>query len=219
VRAVLADPILRALAGVVGTFNFFDSILLAVYLLYLSRDLHLSAAVIGLIFGLAGVGGLLAALVTARVTRRFGTGRTIIGGFVLCSTGELLVAGAAGPVVLAVAVLLFAEGVLELGVSLYAINAATLKAAIVPEHLRGRVAATLELLSRGPIPGAGWLLGGVLGQTVGLRPTVLIAGAGTLLCLPWVVASPLRSLRGSGPEAAAPPVAGEIGEALRTGAH
>jgi MFS family permease len=217
-RVVVSDPILRALAGVVGTFNFFDGVLLAVYVLYLSRELHLSAAVIGLIFGLAGIGGLLAALVTAPVTRRFGTGRTIIGGFVLCSIGAMLVAAAGGPALLAVAVLLAAEGLFELGVSLYAINANALKAAIVPAHLRGRVAATLQVLSRGPGP-AGLLLGGFLGQIAGLRPTVLIAGVGTLLCLPWVVASPLRTLQGTGPEPAAAPVTGEVGEALRPGAN
>jgi MFS family permease len=192
-------------------------VLFAVYLLYLSRGLHLSATLIGLVFGLAGIGGLLAALLVAPITRRFGAGRAIVGGLVLASGGEILIAGATQPVLLAMAVLLTAEALVELGANLYAINAASIKAAITPDHLRGRVAATNELLSNG-MATAGWLLGGVLGQTLGLRPTVVIAGLGTLLCLPWLILSPVRRLQGTGPEAWPPPVAEEVGEAVRPGA-
>ena len=217
-RFVARNPILRALVATLGIFIFFDSVLLAVYLLYLSRTLHLSAGIIGLVFGLAGFGGLLAAIVVVPITRRFGAGRAIFGGLVLASAGEVLIAGAAGPVLLAVAVLLAAEGLVEMGANLYAINAAGLRATITPESMLGRVVATTHLISSG-MATAGWLLGGVLGETVGLRPTVLIAGLGTLLCLPWAAASPLRTLRSTGPEAGAPPVTHQVGEPLSPGSY
>jgi MFS family permease len=193
-HAVLRNPALRALAGAPATFNLFDSMLLAVYVLYMSRTLHLSAATIGLVFGLAGVGGLLSALIVAPLTARLGVGRAIQHGFVLASAGELLIAAAGGPQVVAVAVLLAAEGLVELGIPLYGINAASLKQAITPDHMRGRVAATNELLIHGVGP-VGAVLGGILGQTIGLRPTIVVAGMGTFLSLLWLVQSPLRELR------------------------
>lgn len=47
-RAVLGHPVLRALAGAAGLLAFFNSLLEAVVLLYLSRDLGISPALLGL---------------------------------------------------------------------------------------------------------------------------------------------------------------------------
>lgn len=215
---VATHPILRATSATVATFIFFDGILMGVYLLYMSRGLHLSAGVIGLIFGFAGLGGVLAAIVVTPITRRLGVGRAIISGFVLCSSGEVLIAGAMQPVLLAILTLLAAEGLVELGANLYAINAAGVRAAITPERLLGRVVATTHLISNG-MATAGLLLGGLLGETAGLRPTVVIAGLGTMLCLPWALASPLRTLQGLRPETGPPAVAEKVGEALGPGVN
>jgi predicted MFS family arabinose efflux permease len=38
-------------------------------------------------------------------------------------------------------------------------------------------------------------MGGTLGDHYGLRSTVIIAGAGTLLAFLWIVVSPVRRLR------------------------
>lgn len=194
IRAVLANPILRSLAGASATFNLFDSMLFTVYVLYMSRTLHLAASAIGLIFGLAGAGGLLAALLVAPLTARLGVGRAILQGILLATAGELLIAAAGGPQVVAVSVLLAAEGAVELGAGLYSINVGSLQQAVTPDRLRGRVAATNELATLGVGP-AGALLGGILGEVIGLRPTVLVAGVGTLLSLLWVLWSPVRRLQ------------------------
>ena len=194
IRVILNNPFLRSLAGASATFNLFDSVLFAVYVLYLSRTLHLTAATIGLVFGLAGIGGLLGALLVPPLSSRLGVGRTILWGIVLATSGELLIAAAAGPAVVAVLVLLAAEGAVELGAALYAINVGSLQQAITPEGLRGRVSAGNDLASFSVEP-VGALLGGLCGQALGLRATVLVAGVGTLLSLLWLVRSPLRVLR------------------------
>jgi predicted MFS family arabinose efflux permease len=168
--------------------------LFAVYVLYLSRTLHLAAATIGLVFGLAGIGGLLGALLVPPLSSRLGVGRTILWGIVLATSGELLIAAAAGPAVVAVLVLLAAEGAVELGAVLYAINVGSLQQAITPEGLRGRVSAGNDLASFGVEP-VGALLGGLVGQALGPQATVLVAGMGTLLSLLWLVRSPVRVLR------------------------
>jgi len=41
----------------------------------------------------------------------------------------------------------------------------------------------------------GALVGGLLGETVGLRGTLVIAASGVLLAAAWLAASPVRGLR------------------------
>lgn len=190
---VLRNPILRSLAAASATFNLFDNVLLAVYVLYMVRTLHLSSGSIGLVFGLAGAGGIVGALLVAPLTRLVGVGRGIMVGLVLAAAGELLIAGATGPQVLAVLILVAAEAAVELGDALYSINSVSLRQAGTPERLQGRVGAAMRLAVWvcGP---AGALLGGVLGSAIGLRPTVLVAGLGTLLSLGWIVVSPMAKL-------------------------
>ena len=57
---------------------------MAVYVLYLTRDLSLSRAIVGAIFGLGGgFGGLIGSAVAAPLARMFGVGRTMIAAYVL----------------------------------------------------------------------------------------------------------------------------------------
>jgi predicted MFS family arabinose efflux permease len=56
------------------------------------------------------------------------------------------------------------------------------------------VSAGNDLASFGVEP-VGALLGGLVGQALGLRATVLVAGMGTLLSLLWLARSPVRVLR------------------------
>jgi predicted MFS family arabinose efflux permease len=42
---------------------------------------------------------------------------------------------------------------------------------------------------------AGGLLGGFLGEIIGIRPTLLLAALGEILSVLWLVLSPMRSLR------------------------
>lgn len=182
---IVSDRRLRALAGASATFNLFDSVLFAVYVLYMTRTLGLSPGTIGLVFGLAGAGGLLGAVVAARLSARLGLGRAIFYGIVLASAGELVIVGAGGPQLVAALILVGAEGLVELGAALYVINAGSLQQAIPPERLLGRVGATSDLITLGAAP-LGALAGGLLGQSIGLRATVAVAGVGTLLSLLWI---------------------------------
>jgi len=84
--------------------------------------------------------------------------------------------------------------VVELGATLYGIDAVSLRQAVVPDTLQGRVNATMRVISWGIGP-LGALAGGVLGETIGLRPTVLIAGVGTIFSFLWLALSPVRRLR------------------------
>jgi MFS family permease len=189
VTTVLRTPSLGALAGASLTFNLFDNVLMAVYVLYMTRALHFPSTFVGLIFGLGGVGGLVGTTVAERATTRFGHGRVMPGGIGIAAAGELTIAGARDPIPVALIILLIAESMVEFGGTLYGIDAATFCQATVPWSLQGRVTATMRVISLG-IGSLGALAGGVLGDAIGLRPTVLIAGIGTLFSLLWLFLAP-----------------------------
>ena len=73
---------------------------------------------------------------------------------------------------------------------LYSVNALTLRQVTTPPHLLGRVNATLHVVERGVIP-FGALAGGMLGDAIGLRPTLLVAAAGIALAAIWAAHSGL----------------------------
>jgi predicted MFS family arabinose efflux permease len=77
---------------------------------------------------------------------------------------------------------------------IYNVNSVSLRQAITPDRLRGRVTASLRCVIWGTMP-IGALLGGFLGETIGLRPTLALAAFGMVLASSWVIWSPVARLR------------------------
>ena len=71
---------------------------------------------------------------------------------------------------------------------------ATRDLGLTPDGLRGRVQASVRVFTAGTAP-IGALVGGFLGEAVGLRATALVAGLGVLVAFAWLALSPVRSLR------------------------
>ncbi|MBV9173768.1 MAG: hypothetical protein JOZ81_27200, partial [Chloroflexi bacterium] len=67
---------------------------------------------------------------------------------------------------------------------LYSVNALTLRQVTTPPHLLGRVNATLHVVERGVIP-FGAIAAGLLGDAIGLRPTLLLAAVGIAIGAIW----------------------------------
>ena len=187
-------PTLRTLAIGSGLFNFFDSILLTVYVLYLTKTIGVTTLLVGIIIAISSIGGFLGALFAERVTRTLGLGPTLLGGILLASVAEFVIALAQGPLLLAVLMIIVGEGSVQAGAVLYSINSLSLRQAIVPDRLQGRVNATLRIIAVGVVP-FGALLGGFLGDVYSFRIAVVVAGLGTFLAFLWVLLSPVRKLR------------------------
>ena len=64
----------------------------------------------------------------------------------------------------------------------------------VPDHSLGRVTASLRVLGWTAML-AGTVIGGVLGEALGARPTMTIGAIGAIPAVLWLVWSPVRRLR------------------------
>ena len=90
--------------------------------------------------------------------------------------------------------LLCGQFVTTLTILWFNIQSVSLRQAVTPSQVLGRVNAAVRLLGFGAFP-IGAAVGGVLGGTVGMRETLI--GATVLLVIPTVVLalSPLRPLK------------------------
>ena len=180
-RFVFGHPVLRTIGAATATSNLFSSIGGAAFMLFAINDLTMSPALIGAAFSLGSVGGLVASLVAGPLGRRFGVGRVIVVTVALGGPFEFAVGlGSAGADV--INLLLIAAAGFAMGGSgtIYNINQVSLRQAITPEAMSGRMNATMRWFVWGTMP-IGSIIGGIIGETLGVRAAILIGGAGASL--------------------------------------
>ncbi|GAA1310736.1 MFS transporter [Saccharothrix xinjiangensis] len=189
-RFVFGHRSLRAIVGCTGTANFFGGIMTAVLVLFMVRELGLSEGVVGAVFSAAGIGGVLGALTTNRWNRRFGQTTAIwLSALVTMPFGLLIPLG--GPD-WRLAPLVVGEAVVAYGVIVYNIAQVSYRQSICPDRLLGRMNASIRFVVWGALP-LGGLVGGALGEGIGVTPTLWVAVVGQALAPLWVVFSPLRT--------------------------
>ncbi|MFI9594389.1 hypothetical protein [Nonomuraea sp. NPDC052265] len=139
-----------------------------------------------------GVGTLIGAALTSRLTSRFGTARTLIAAGFVSVAGALVIplgSGWQGFAAFAVGNVVFAAGVVVLSVV-----TRTYRQLAGPPELLSRVMATVRFVSCGAIP-VGGLVAGVIAGMLGARATLMIFVVAAV-CVPLVLlASPIRHLR------------------------
>jgi MFS family permease len=191
---VRRTKLLVALAAVVGCWQLFHQAALVVTILFATQVLGLSEQQIGLCFVALGVGTVLASLAGHTISRRIGPGPSLPVAIGICALGWLALALAPANRwgVAAFAFMLFAFGV---GAVLIFVNFLALRQAVTPEPLLGRMTSTMRWLILIPA-GPGALIGGWLGEHVGLRASLAFAGSGALLLAGAAMAlSAIRSVR------------------------
>lgn len=184
VRFLAGQPLVRAVTLTATINNGARSIAMAVAVLYLVDVARLSPAEIGIAFGLGHTGYLAGALVSRRASARLGMGRTMQLGVALFAPSMLLFAAApAAWAGVAFTLMVFAHG---FGISIHNVNQVTVRQLLTPEHLRARVAAVFRLAIFGAIP-VGTVIGGLVGEALGLRAALVVSGLGLLLgSLPYL---------------------------------
>jgi predicted MFS family arabinose efflux permease len=195
---ITGHPVLRAFATSLATINLFGELFLTVYLIYLVRTLHLSPPVIGAVLAVSGLGGVGGALAAGWLGRRLGVGRVIA----ICAAPFSLALIPLAPLTAPIPWLV-AGGFLSnfTGVA-YNINQRSLRQALTPARLQGRMTATMRFLIIAPVP-LGTTFGGALGSLVGLRPALWIGAIGSLLAAVPILLSPALKIRAApeeGPE-------------------
>jgi MFS family permease len=171
-RFIVRHEYLGNIAATTGTSNLFGNIGFAIFPVYAYRVLQMEPAAVGTIGGLGGVGVLVGALVTNRIQARLGVGWTII-----------LFAALTGPVGLLIPLATPATAFMFLAASFflssicnvaYNVSQVSLRQAITPEYLLGRMNASMRFLVWGTIP-IGSLIGAALSEIVGVQTTIWIS--------------------------------------------
>jgi MFS family permease len=190
-RYVVGHPYLRSIAACTATLNLFGTMAGAVLLVFAVRELGMTAEAIGLAFSIGATGALLGAFLANRISSWLGVGPTII-----------VFAAIAGPALLPLALATVGTPMPTLvgfvgGLSAVVYNVAqvSLRQAITPTRMQGRMNATMRWFVWGTIP-IGGVLGGVLGSVLGVRATMIIGIAGATFAVLPVLFSPVRGIRG-----------------------
>jgi len=192
-RTVWQNPLLRASAISVLVRDISGGIYGALVVLYMSQGLGFNPGVLGMIWAVGGVSSFLGAALAPHLTRWLRPGLIMAGGLAVFGLSQLLVPLANGATLLSVAFLVgqqMGDGFYVL----YEINLVSLRQSITSEYMLGRVNATLQFVAMGATL-AGSLLGGWLGDVVGVRPMLALAGCGTILSAAVLALSPVRGVK------------------------
>ena len=210
-HVVLSNRLLRSIAGSTGTSNLFSNALFVSAFAYLVNELGFTPGLFGLIFTLGSTGALLGVFVSSKLARRIGVGRAIVVSMIaggLGATPFLAVSPSLGYSVLKIgplwilgtvqfdmnsALLMVAFFITAFSSVVYNINQVSLRQAIVPLRLQGRMNASMRWIVWGTLP-LGSFLGGGLAELFGSRTAIGIGVIGGAMAFLWVLLSPVRSL-------------------------
>jgi MFS family permease len=189
---VLKHPHLRWIATCTGTSNFFGQIVFAIGLLYMVRTLHMSALATGIVFAGFGIGAIVGALMTTRFYKKVGVGAAIWIPAVLFSAGGF--AWPLAPKSFPSPVLFIGALAFGWGSTVYNITQVSLRQAITPERLQGRMNASMRWIVWGTIP-LGTITGGALATAYDLRTALWVGAIGGAFTFLPVVLSSVRSIK------------------------
>ncbi len=183
---IRGNPAVRTLLLSTATTNLFAFIGNALLVLYASQALGLNPTVIGLVFGVGAIGGVVGAATCRRVERRLGLGRTVLLASFVFPLSMLLYPAAHGTTLTAALILGAGEFLAAVAALWFDISIGAVFAQEIPDQLRSRVAGAYRTVNHGIRP-VGALLGGFLGTQVGLRTALLVSAVGAiwgaLLCI------------------------------------
>lgn len=170
--------LLRALALMLGLLNGMGSAVFAIFALFALDILGLSEIGFGVLLTTFAVGSVVGSLVAARVTRLLGRATALYGSAIIFGASMLVQGSTSSAVVVGAMAAL--SGV---GTVVWNVITVSLRQAIIPDELLGRVNSVYRFLGWGSMP-IGALLGGAIASAYGLRAPFIVAGVAQLLALP-----------------------------------
>jgi Na+/melibiose symporter-like transporter len=188
---LLSNTVLLRITVCTAIGNFSLLVYNAVTVVYMVRDLRFPPVLVGVLFCIGEIGGLIAGLLAPRLSRLLGSARIIWVSALCAPLGYLAVLAGPGTVLLTFGCFLFASSARYVT---YDIAQYTYRQTICPPGMRGRMNASIRWVVGSAAP-LGALLGGWMGTVIGPRATLAVAttvllSGGLLLAI-----SPLRRVR------------------------
>jgi MFS family permease len=154
--------------------------------------LGFSGGTIGAVFAVSGVGAIFGAVLAPWFARRIGVGPAILASIAVGGIGPFLIAGATGSP--AAAMIAVGFGIVGGTGVAYNINQVSVRQALCPRRLQGRMNASVRFMVWGTLP-LGGFLGGALGATIGIRSTLWVAAVGQAAAFLWLLPSPIPRMQ------------------------
>jgi MFS family permease len=172
--------LLRTLGFFAGTFNFVSAAIMGVFVLYAQDVLGLSDAMYGLLISMGAIGGIVGSLMTKKLSARFGPGSILFVDAFLSGIAFLGMGLTTNPFVVGFMFILISMTDMFGNVIII-----SLRQAIIPDHLLGRVASAYRLVVLGALP-LGALFGGTIARSFSLAAPML-AGGGLLILVAFAI--------------------------------
>jgi MFS family permease len=171
-RFLAGRPVLRGVAIAVFAGNVFIEGFYAIFVLFALQEIGVGPTGYGLLFAVFALGGIAGSAVAVSAKRLLGDGPAILAGSAL--SGLPLLALALFPTVPVAAATMFLTGAAE---AVWQVLTASLRQAVIPDRLLGRVGGAFRLTGRGAmfLGAAG---AGALAEVAGLRAPAIAAGIG-----------------------------------------
>jgi MFS family permease len=196
-RFVWKQKLIRAISFTTSTSNMFGTIAGTMFALYLLKPefLNLNTASFGVLMSIGSVGGLLGAAATPRLIKLVGEGPLVVISAVSSGLAQLFLPLAwyvpREYALIPLAAQSFFTAFLALT---YNITQVTARQRLCPEHLLGRMNASIRFMVWGSMP-IGALIAGVLGTYLGVVSTIWIGTVLGVFSAAFVLFSPLRAMR------------------------
>jgi MFS family permease len=186
-RYVWRDRLLRSLTLFGAVWNFIVGGITAVLVLFALEVLGTGEVGFGLLIAAEAIGGIIGTFLAPRLSSRFGPGTLILSAAILQGVGYSITGLLSNPwwagVTLAIA---------QAGAVACIVVLVSLRQAIVPNQLLGRVTAAMRVVAIGAMP-LGAAVGGVSASFLGLRAPLALAAPVFILMV--LISSPVINNR------------------------
>jgi MFS family permease len=195
VKFVTKHPIIGRITASTATFNFFNSGVNTLVPILVLRNMDVSPALFGLVFSVGAGAALVGALSAAKIGKLIGQGNTVISALMLSAVASFgfplaAVIGDAS----ALPIVMVTGSLIGFSSLVFNITQVSARQALCPEHLLGRMNASIRFFVWGVMPISA-LLAGAFATWFGLAPVLLVGAIGAVLSTWFIFASPLRGLK------------------------
>jgi MFS family permease len=204
-RWLWRNPLIRYMAFLTGVSNFVGNGAFLIAIVIAQQVQHASSFVIGLIFAIGGVGGVIGSVIAVPLQKRFSFGQIIItSAWVWALTTPLL---AIAPNPLALGVIFAATFVTG---PIYNVVQFGYRLTLIPDELQGRVNSAFRLVAFGGQP-LGYALAGILLQLFGPVTSILLFSVPyALMAVLTTLNRHVREARPAGPPPSEAPGAAQV---------